>query len=254
MSTVTNARSPRLLQARARARARGRSAGAAMFIVAVTLGLLAAMGVYGLSATAYDVRASGHMREATQAQHAAEVGIMLAAETLQPGTAGEMVRAMQADPSTVFKAKSRNCRTAKPPSTGSPENAALYRVAESCLILSPTEMQTISPIKTWVEPDTKLKTAGGKSGVFTSQSFGDVPVYPFLRVELTNPINWQGARENAGNMVSGQGNPVSIKTMVRATVFVELKSGASVQDALEKSPASTVVAGRGHIVVGPYTP
>ena len=63
--------------ARARARARRRSAGAAMFIVAVTLGLLAAMGVYGLSATAYDIRAAGHGRAAAQVQHTAEhLGVM----------------------------------------------------------------------------------------------------------------------------------------------------------------------------------
>jgi hypothetical protein len=222
-----------------------------MFIVAVTLGLLAAMGVYGLSATAYDVRAAGHVREATQAQHAAEAGIILAAETLQAGTAGEMVRAMQADPSVGFKLNSRACKTSKPPSS-TLDDASKYRVAEACLILSPKEMQNISPIKTWVAPDPLV--VGAETGVFTSKSFGEVPVFPFLRVELTNPINWQGARENAGNMIGGQGNPVNIKTMVRATVFVELKEGTDAVDAMKNHPAQTVVAGRGHLVVGPYTP
>ncbi|CAN5917725.1 hypothetical protein BH11MYX4_BH11MYX4_13540 [soil metagenome] len=58
---------PRNLASRralARARARRRNAGAVMFIVAVTLGLLAVMGVYGLSATSADIRSAGHMREA----------------------------------------------------------------------------------------------------------------------------------------------------------------------------------------------
>ena len=63
-----------------------------MFVVAVTLGLLAAMGVYGLSATAMDIRAAGHFRENAQAQSAAEHAIMLTAETFTPGTAGEIVR------------------------------------------------------------------------------------------------------------------------------------------------------------------
>ncbi len=249
--------SSRLRQAQRRARLRHRSGGAAMFIVAVTLGLLAAMGVYGLSATAYDVRAAGHAREATQAQHAAEAGIMLAAETLQPGTAGEMVRAMQADPNVAFKTSSRNCRTSKPPSTASAEDAARYRVAEACLILSPKEMENLSPIKPWVTPDSVSAGWGATTGIFTNRSFGDrdaAPIFPFIRVELTNPINWQGARENAGNMVGGQANPVNIKTMVRATVFIELKEGTNVTDARDNHPAQTVVAGRGHLVVGPYTP
>ncbi len=257
-STSTLAvRSARSALAIRRARARKRSAGAAMFIVAVTLGLLAAMGVYGLSATAYDVRAAGHVREATQAQHAAEVGIMLAAETLQPGTAGEMVRAMQADPSVGFKSSSRYCRTSKPPSTSSPDDASKFRIAEACLILSPKEMQNLSPIKSWVVPDNEISALQGQSGVFTRWSFGDVKehaIFPFLRVELTNPINWQGARENAGNMIGGQGNPVNIKTMVRATVFIELKEGTDVKDAQANHPAQIVVAGRGHLIVGPYTP
>ena len=55
-----------------RARARRQSEGAVMFIVAVTLGLLAAMGVYGLTATQADIKSAGHMREALQAQRAGE--------------------------------------------------------------------------------------------------------------------------------------------------------------------------------------
>src|SRR4051812_10073630 len=82
MRTRMNARSVVL----ARARARHESAGAAMFIVAVTLGLLAAVGVYGLSATAMDVRAAGHMRESAQAQSAAEHALLLTAESFTPGT------------------------------------------------------------------------------------------------------------------------------------------------------------------------
>jgi hypothetical protein len=231
-----------LAYARKRARARKRSSGAAMFIVAVTLGLLAAMGVYGLSATAYDVRAAGHAREATQAQHAAEEGVIMTAETLQPGTAGEIVRAMQADKASALRKSA--CKTAKPLSSDATQ-AAEARAAEACFILSPKEMEKLSPIKSpaW-EPPFRAKTSS------TPGAFGEVDLYPFVRVELTNPIDWATP---AGYGVGAPNAPSPIFTQVRATVFVELKPGTDATDALEKHPAELVATGRGRLIVGPYT-
>lgn len=224
--------------ARVRARRRRRSAGAALFIVAVTLGLLAAMGVYGLSATAYDVRAAGHTREATQVQHAAEQAIVMAAESLSPGTAGEVVRVMQADPTTTVRAKSAACKTAKPVSTNTIDQAA-RRVAEACLILSPEEMKNLHPIKPWSNP------------AFSNKSFGDVALFPFVRVELTNPIDWDAP---AGFATSSPYGRPPIYTQIRATVFVELKPGTDATDAMNQHAAQVVASGRGRLVVGPYTP
>jgi hypothetical protein len=225
-----------------------------MFIVAVTLGLLAAMGVYGLSATAYDVRAAGHVREATQAQHAAELGVIMAAETLQPGTAGEIVRAMQADPTATVRMSGTGpgagnvvCKTAKPLSAaGNPQAQAEYRAAEACFILSPKEMEYISLIKSppWNVPF--RAKAGAAPG-----AFGDVTLHPFVRVELTNPIDWASP---AGYAVSSSSVRPPIYTQVRATVFVELKPGTTIADAQTNHPAQIVAAGRGRLIVGPYTP
>jgi hypothetical protein len=239
-------------RARARAHARSKSDGAAMFIVAVTLGLLAAMGVYGLSATAYDVRAAGHTREAMQAQHAAEEGIILAAETLQPGTAGEIVRAMQAEANAVVRQRDTTgtttvvCKTAKPLSSASLSQQAEYRAAEACYILTPKEMEAISLIKTpvWNPPfRTKVGAAPG--------AFGDVELYPFIRVELTNPIDWAMP---AGYTTSSSSVQPPIYTQVRATVYVELKPGTSFADARDNNAAQVVATGRGRLIVGPYTP
>lgn len=209
-----------------------------MFIVAVTLGLLAAMGVYGLAATAYDVRAAGHVREATQAQHTAEQAVIMTAESLSPGTAGEVVRIMQADPTTTVRANSRACKTAKPVSAGASDQAA-NRAAEACLILSPQEMRNLHPIKPWT------------NDAFAVKNFGEVPLYPFLRVELTNPIDWDTP---AGFATSSPYGRPPIYTQIRATVFVELKPGANANDALTANPAQVVARGRGRLVVGPYTP
>jgi hypothetical protein len=219
-----------------------------MFIVAVTLGLLAAMGVYGLAATAYDVRAAGHGREAAQAQHAAEEAVMLAAEVLQPGTAGEIVRAMQADSDALVRQKIGGgnvvCRTAKPLTSSTDPKAAEFRAAEACMVLSPKEMEKLSLIKNW-EPPFRDRTASAPG------SFGEVPVYPFVRVELTNPIDWETP---PGYATSSSSVRPPIFTQVRATVFVELKQGKTYDDARDLNPAQVVAVGRGRLLVGPYTP
>ena len=98
-------RRPRSLAQR-RALRRRKEAGAALFVVAVTLALLAAMGVYGLSATALDVRSAGHNREAMAGQNVAQHTMLLTAETLSPSKAQGIISSMYGPNATT------NCRTA----------------------------------------------------------------------------------------------------------------------------------------------
>jgi Tfp pilus assembly protein PilX len=234
-----------LSSVRARARARRRSGGAAMFIVAVTLGLLAAMGVYGLTATAEDVRAAGHIRQATQAQHAAEHAVILTAETLTPSTAGEVVRSMQmppdADPTKSARKTNTDCKTAKP-YTGD----ATYQIAEACAVLTLKEMANIADkTNKWTGDPYSLKL----SDPAQNRSFGEVMTYPFARVEMTNPINWTMP---AGYSSGGPNGASLIFTQVRATVFVDMKTNMGTAAASLDTPSQSVAAGRGRLVVGPY--
>ena len=75
-------------QSRARARsARGGQRGAVLFIVAMTLAVLAAMGVYALRSASLEVRTSGYGRQAAQAHYLSEYGVVSAAETINADTA-----------------------------------------------------------------------------------------------------------------------------------------------------------------------
>jgi Tfp pilus assembly protein PilX len=201
--------------ARIRARRRKRDGGAVLFIVAVTLGLLAVMGIYGLSATSADVRATGHMREALQGQKAGEAALMMTAETFGPSRAEGLVAQATAGPG---QGQSTNCKTASP-YTGN--SATKY--AEACLRLDPSEMVTIAnTVNRWVaEP-------------FTTESFGRVTNQPFISVEVTNPVD----------IPVSMNNQDVYYTQLTVTVFVDVKPSAGV-------PAETSIVGRGRFTVGP---
>jgi hypothetical protein len=223
-----------------RARARRDSAGAAMFIVAMTLGLLAVMGVYSLNATAMDIRAAGHFRESAQAQAATEHAIMLTAESFTPGTAGEIVRTMQGGKNIVggTDIQTTTCKTASP-YTGNPA----LRAAEACLSMSSKELENLNKnVNPWSNTDPTYGTfsAQGTGGAQAnvSPSFGQIPDRAFLRVEVTNPID---VPPPPGTGLSDR----YTYTQVTATVFVDMKSNVTL-------PSDTIAQGRGRLLVGPY--
>jgi len=220
-----------------------------MFIVAVTLALLAAMGVYGLTATAVDVRSAGHLRQAAQAQAAAEHALMLTADTFTPGTSGELIKAMQAgQTSGGVDIQATKCRTANPYNLAT---NAEQRAAQACLSWSLSEMARIShKVNTWRDGtsgslfDPNDSTMVNQFSTFTPQSFGDVAQRPFARVEVTNPVD---IPPPPGSAI----NDRFTYTQVTVTTFVDMKN-ATDQATARTLPAESVAQGRGRITVGPY--
>lgn len=190
-----------------------------MFIVVVTLGLLAAMGVYGLTAAQSDIRQAGHMREALQAQHAGEHALMMAAESLTPSSMPEVVKKMR--DGTV---RTKDCKTATAYAgklDPVPPQAACWRLDEA-------QMKTLAPVSNpW----------SGVAG-FASDSFGAVASTPQVAVEISNPLDTQAG--------AGYGGQNMYFTQVTATVFVNVRSTSNLS-----SPAQSVVAGRGRLTIGP---
>jgi hypothetical protein len=209
--------------ARKRSKARATRGGAALFVVAVTLGLLAAMGVYGLSATAVDIRSAGHLREAAQGQAAAEHALILTAETFTPATTGELVRAMQ---STGIQ--STSCRSANAYDSA---NNAEFRAAQACVSLNTPQMYAISKnVNAW--------TSGNETSTFTAESFGKVSRRAEVRVEVTNPVEMPPP--------PGTGlNDRYVFSQLTVTTFVDMKATGT-------GNTESTVQGRGRITVGPY--
>ncbi|MFO0663664.1 MAG: pilus assembly PilX N-terminal domain-containing protein [Polyangiaceae bacterium] len=84
-----------------RVRRRRESRGAIIFIVAMTLALLAAMGVYALAATSAEARVSGYQRQATQTHYTTEMGLGAAVDALSAENASYIERQMKVAPSTA---------------------------------------------------------------------------------------------------------------------------------------------------------
>jgi len=213
-----------------RARARRDSDGAVMFIVVVTLGLLAVMGVYGLSAASADIKAAGHMREALQGQKAGEHALAMTAETFNPSAAMVLVQSMSGAKRT------NNCKTATG-DLGAPADLAPYvgavpvPASAACIRLNEAEMRVIGQaVNPWVTSVTG----------FGPESFGLVKATPGALVEISNPVDVPPP--------PGSGyDPASQRfTQVTVTVFVEVRKTPT-------TPAETVVAGRGRMTVGPIT-
>ena len=204
-----------------------------MFIVVVTLGLLAAMGVYGLTATQADIKSAGHMREALQAQKAGELALMMTAETFNPASAKALVESMSdRDKRTI------NCRTAAglldvPASvTPLPIGTNPVPAKSACLRLSETEMKLVgNSVNTWTAVP-----------AFSADSFGAVDATPAVQVEISNPVDIPPPPG------SGYDPATQRFTQVTATVFVNVKPTSA-----PTGPSDSVVAGRGRLTVGPIT-
>ncbi len=73
---------PPIALAKLRSSKRRREDGAAMFIVAMTLAVLASVGLYALAAASTEIRTSGNERQSTQTHYLAEYGILSASHEL----------------------------------------------------------------------------------------------------------------------------------------------------------------------------
>lgn len=221
----------------------------------MTLALLAAMGLYGLTATASDVKSTGHFRQATQAQHAADFAIAATAETFTPATTAQLIAIMM-DPT---KRSTSACKSAAALGTTADLNAA-----SACLILSEQEISCLSGNKTttcnanqttgaaafkiinpMLQPKNPRSPACGLDcPFFSNDALGGVvgnagtALMPYVRIELTNPVD---VAPPPGSGLDGS----FAYTQLTTTVYVDLKTATGV-------PSDSVVVARGRITAGPY--
>ncbi len=163
--------------AKRRAALRQRDEGAVMFIVAMTIAVLASVGVYALAAAATEVRTSGNERQNTQTHYLAEYGVLGAAREMSGARALFTVKLMK---STTYQ--DTNCVSLQ----GVPSTAPAS--AKACVRMGAAELGA-----SWKVPQVVAQYGGNNSTQpYTANippgTFGLTPMNGDFFVELTEPM------------------------------------------------------------------
>jgi hypothetical protein len=169
-------RSPTLAPSLALAKRRGahcqQQAGAALFVVSMTIAVLASVGIYALAATASEVKTAGFERQNTQTHYLASYGTLGAAHEVVASKAQFYMGLMMSIPDS--------CPGSLP---GVPSTASI--LTRACRRLGAPELAT-----NWTGAATTDAYAGSvpyQSGQ-TPGSFGPTPTQGDFFVELTEPL------------------------------------------------------------------
>jgi len=180
----------RLTLAKCRASRRARGAGAVMFIVAMTLVVLASVGVYALAAASVEMRTSGNERQNTQTHYLAAYGVLATAREMTTTKADNAMSRMQSNDSTV---NTDACPLSLPGITQRPElvkrGGCLYTLASD----------TSDKLLTGSWGGATATVAYGSSGSTPTVplspsvvpgSLGPTPMNADFYIELTSAIPW----------------------------------------------------------------
>ena len=215
-----------------RFRRRRSERGAIVFVVAMTLAVLASVGVYALAAAATEVRTSGNERQNTQTHYLAQYGVLGAAREMQGNRALFTIKLMK---SGTYQDK--NCVSLQ--SVPSTSTAAL-----ACVRMGSGDLAgTSSSQPLWVQPVTVpyTGTTAYASGV-SPGSFGTVPMNGDFFVELTEPMQLS--------------DPARYSTNTN-TCFAQITAtsiGLTQPGGTALFGAEGVETQRARLVVGPLTP
>jgi hypothetical protein len=177
-----------LALAKNRGSRRRRDAGAVMFIVAMTLAVLASIGVYALAAASNEVKTAGNERQSAQTHYMSQYGILTAAEELASAKAQLYLGLMLSAPDT-------NCISLQGVNT-----VGADPMVAACRRMTATEFYTASnwSMKPTVTYQSMTNTPFDPQ-VALPGSLGPVPVTADFFVELTAPTMASAATRYALN-------------------------------------------------------
>jgi hypothetical protein len=163
--------------AKRRARRRARSAGGVIFIVALTMAVLAAVGMYALRASSLEIRTAGFERQATQTHYLSEYGILGATQAFG-GTTAQLYLGLMMAPKASGLVDTSCSSLAAPFSVSglSPSGLSL-----ACRRMGSTELSN-----SWGLPAGSIITPYGGSPTLPG-SLGSATVQGDFFVELTDP-------------------------------------------------------------------
>jgi hypothetical protein len=160
---------------RFRAARRAESAGGVVFIVSMTISVLAAVGMYALRAASMEVRTSGFERQSAQTHYLAEYGILGATQEVNGTKAQLYLGMMLTQPDT-------SCQSLAP--TFNVSGATMSKLSLACRRMGAAELGN-----TWKPSGTVVPALNPYGGTpATPGSLGSAPISGDFFIELTNPV------------------------------------------------------------------
>jgi hypothetical protein len=166
-------------------RPQARDRGAIIFIVAMTLALLAGMGMYALTATTAEQRTSGYLRQAAQAHYITELGTQSSIDAFSPVNASYIENQMRTAPST-------QCESTRSAQSAFTASGLTSEIARRCVRISRNYVE-----RTWIADSsgTPRNLGSVTSPLFAPDGFGPtagigvVDVSADFVTEVTEPLN-----------------------------------------------------------------
>jgi hypothetical protein len=160
---------------RRRNRRPARERGAIIFIVAMTLALLAAMGMYALTATTAEQRTSGYMRQAAQAHYITELGNQSSIDAFSPTNASYIENQMRT-------ASSSQCDS----TAAARSVTSTSEIARRCVRISRNFVE-----RTWIaDANGAPRNLGSVTyPLFAVDGFGPTNSSADFMTEVTEPLN-----------------------------------------------------------------
>jgi hypothetical protein len=156
-----------------RSRRRNAEGGAIVFIVAMTLAVLASLGLYALGQTSNDMKTAGYARQSAQTHYLSEYGVLGGAQTMTPQTSqlylGLMRNSTRRDTSCISL-----------PTPANPSGLPAQTQTQ-CRRMGAAELGTM-----WTGA-----LANGGLSTTSYNSFGPYPVTGDFFIELTDPVQTQ---------------------------------------------------------------
>ncbi len=169
LSQLTSSPSTRRSALFLRARRRRAQEGAIIFIVAMTLAVLASLGLYALASATNEMKTSGFERQNAQTHYLSEYGVLGAAENVNPVTA-QLYLGLMMDPAR------RDTGCISLPGVNQAD-ATIPATAKACRRMGSQELN-----QTWLSVT---------QGAVPPSSFGASPLVGDFFVELTDPVQTQ---------------------------------------------------------------
>jgi hypothetical protein len=153
-----------------RSRRRNEQRGAIVFIVAMTLAVLASLGLYALAQTSNDLKTAGYARQSAQTHYLSEYGVLGGAQTMNPQTSQLYLGLMR-------NSSRRDTSCISLPAPANPSGLPTQTQTQ-CRRMGAAELGG-----TW--------TGGLANGGLSSSSFGPYAATGDFFVEITDPVQTQ---------------------------------------------------------------